>query len=239
MSDEQFGQHIQIIYQQMVILQIYMMQLPPLLQKQVAKVIEEMTTAFGNLQLSYEEMQTSLEAAAVVEEELIQQNQRAIIERRYYYDLFQFSPDAYLVTDANGLILEANSAIARLLKIPQSYLAGKPLAVFIAQSDRQIFRTLLNQLSSVNDVQHWEMNLCPRDGETFAAKLKVAIIRDDSGFIQALRIGVHDMSEYSHAQPAQLNQQNAQAETTTPALSLPQRLDGLQVLVVDDEADAR
>lgn len=243
MSDEQFGQHIQIMQQQMAVLQSYMMQLSPLLQKQVAEVIEEIATVLGNLQLNYEEMQTSLEASAVIDEELILQNQQALIERRYYYDLFQLSPDAYLVTDVNGLILEANCAIARLLKMPQTYIAGKPLAVFITQGDRQIFRTLINQLSSVHDdVQHWEINLCPRGGEPFAAKLKVAIVRDDSGFSQALRISVHDMSEYQRtlAQPVQrLNAEDIPAQVKAPLAVLPQRLDGLQVLVVDDEVDAR
>lgn len=161
----------------MAVLSSYMMQLSPLQQKKVAEVQDKIAVAFGNLELVSEEMQTSLEAALVVEEELLQQNQQAITERQHYYDLFQFCPGAYLVTDAKGLILEANSAIARLLNVPQIYLAGKPLAVFIAEGDRPCFRTLLNQLSSVSDVQNWEMSLCPRHGKPFAALLKVAIDR--------------------------------------------------------------
>ena len=43
---------------------------------------------------------------------LFQQNQQAIAERQHYYELFQLSPDAYLVTDTNRLIPEANGAIA-------------------------------------------------------------------------------------------------------------------------------
>jgi PAS domain S-box-containing protein len=242
MSDEQFRQHIQAIYQQMAVLHSCMMQLSPALQKQVAEVIEKMATVFGNLELIYEQMQTSLEASAVVVEELLQQNQQAIAQRQHYYDLFQFCPDAYLVTDANGLILDANGAIAKLLNIPQGYLPGKPLAVFIALCDRSCFRTSLNQLSLVSDVQHWEMSLCPKHGEPFAALLKVAIARDDSGFIEALRIGVHDISQYKQVVtlPAfALNSEDMQAGVTTPRTFVPQALDGLQVLVVDDEADAR
>ena len=242
MSDEQKRQPIQIIYQQMAVVSSYMMQLSPPLQKQVVEVIEEMAAALGNLQLIYEEMQTSLEASDVVESGLLEQNQSAIAERQHYYDLFQFCPEAYLVTDANGLILDANCAIAQLLKIPQSYLPGKPLAAFVAQGDRSCFRTLLNQLSKASNVQNWQINLCPRQGEPFAAKLKVAIARDDRGAIEALRIGVHDISEYKQVvtQPAfALNREDIPAEVTTPLTSLPQALDGLQVLVVDDEADAR
>jgi PAS domain S-box-containing protein len=241
MSDEQKRQPIQIIYQQMAVVSSYMMQLSPPLQKQVAEVIEDMAAALGNLQLIYEEMQTSLEASDVVESGLLEQNQSAIAERQHYYDLFQLSPDAYLVTDANGLILDGNCAIAQLLKIPQSYLPGKPLAAFVAQGDRSCFRTLLNQLSLASNVLNWEICLCPRQGEPFAAKLKVAIARDDSGSIEALRIGVHDISEYKQVvtQPAALNYEDMPAGVTTFPTSLPPALDGLQVLVVDDEADAR
>lgn len=239
MSDAQFREHIQIIYQQMAVLHSYMMQLPTLQQKQVAEVLEEVAATLEDFQVTGEEMQTSLEASAVVEEGLLEQNQQVITELWHYYDLFQFCPDAYLVTDANGLILEANSAIAQLLNVPQSYLAGKPLAVFVPQVARKIFRTLLNQLSPAKDIFSWQLSLCPRQKKPFAAKLNVAIARDDSGTITALRMSVHDISEYSYAQSVQLNQQNAQAETTTSVLSLPQALDGLQVLVVDDEVDVR
>lgn len=242
MSDELFRQQIQIINRQMAILHSYTMQLSPALQKQVSEVLEETAAALGNLQLISEEMQTNLEASAVVEEELFQQNQQAMQERQYYYDLFQFSPDAYLLTDVDGVILSANEAVAKLLNVPQIYLAGKPLATYITQSDRSCFRTLLNQLPVVSDVQNWEMNLCPRQSEPFAALLKVAVARDNSGFIQALRIGVHDINEYKQVvtQPAlALNSEDIPAQVTTPLTQLPQALDGLQVLVVDDEADAR
>ena len=241
MSNEQFRQNIQIIRQQMAVLPSYIMQLSPAQLGQVTEVLEEIATALENLQLIYEEMETSLEASAVVEEELLQQNHEFITKSHYYYDLFQLSPDAYLVIDANGVILEANMAIALLLKIPQSYLAGKPLAVFIAQDERPLFRTLLNQLPFVSDVQHWEMSLCPKGGEPFAAQLNVAITRDYFGVIEALRIGVHDISEYKHVtQPvARLEQEDIQVHVTTPLTSVPQALDGLHVLVVEDEADAR
>ncbi|MBE9019107.1 response regulator [Chroococcidiopsidales cyanobacterium LEGE 13417] len=241
MSDENFRGYIQLIHQQIAVLHNYMMQLSSPLQKKVTEALEEIAAALENLQLDIEEMQTSLEASAVVEEELFGQNQQAMQERQYYYDLFQFSPDAYLVTDSNGVILKANRAIATLLHVPQNYLVGKPLAVYIAQSDRMSFRALLNQLPFVSDVQNWEINLCPRGGNSFAALLKVAQCLDDAGAIEGLRIGVHDMSEYKQvAQPAfALNREDIPAQVTTPLTVLPHTLDDLQVLVVDDETDAR
>lgn len=242
MSDEQFRQDIQAIYQQMRAVNSCMMHLAPGQQRQVAEALQEITAALDHLQLLYEEMQTSLEASDVVEEELLVQNQQALAERQYYYDLFQYCPDAYALVDADGLILEANQALARLLNVPQSHLAGQSLAAFVADVDDQKFCTLMSQLFAMGDVQHCEMSLRPRQGKPFAALLKVAIAGDNWGAIEALRIGVHDINQYKQVvtQTAlALTWEDLQAQVTTPLTSLPPALDGLQVLVVDDEADAR
>lgn len=71
------------------------------LQPEDSAAWQEIDAALEDLQVIYEQMQMSLEAAAVVEEELFQQKQHS-------QNLFQFSPIAYLLTDADGLILEAN-----------------------------------------------------------------------------------------------------------------------------------
>src|SRR5437773_144734 len=90
---------------------------------------EEASTALG----------TTVEEMRVAEEELRQQNEElersrleVEAERRRYQDLFDFAPDGYLVTDAMGMIREANRAAAELLGVAAPYLAGKPLANFVA-----------------------------------------------------------------------------------------------------------
>ena len=243
MSEEQFIQHFQATHAQLTALHGYVMPCLQGQQEQIAEIFAAIAASLESLQLSYEEMQTSLEASTVIEEELLQQSEQVVVERQRYYDLFHFAPDAYLLTDANGLILEANAAARKLLNIPQNFLIRKPLIVFVAQEDRQVFRSYLSQLSQVEGVQDWEFSLCPRDGELFAAQLNVAVVRDLSDNITALRIGIRDISQYKKtvAQPLQLleQQQDEVALDTTPVSSLPRSLDGLQVLIVDDEADAR
>jgi PAS domain S-box-containing protein len=238
MSQEQFIQHIRDIHAQMAALRGYAIPLSRGNTEQIAEIFNSIATSLDSLQLNYEEMQTNLEASTVVEEELLQQSEQALAQRHHYYDLFQFAPDASLLTDAKGLILEANQAAAKLLNVPQNYLIRKPLAVFVPE--RQEFYSCLNQLDRVEGVRDWEINLHPRNGEPFAAQLKIATVRDASGEVAALRIGIRDISQYKQmvAEPLQLlEQEDELARETTP--SLPQALDGLRVLVVDDEADAR
>ncbi len=129
----------------------------------------------------WEELQNSLEELLVAEEELKAQNDELVIartqleaERRRYYDLFEFAPDSYLVTDEAGIIQQANRAAAKLLNISQQFLIGKPLINFISFEERRNFRSKLNQLRQINWMQEWEVTLCPRDNPALNAAVTVS-----------------------------------------------------------------
>ncbi|MBV9385368.1 MAG: response regulator [Chroococcidiopsidaceae cyanobacterium CP_BM_ER_R8_30] len=231
MGDEQLRAYSQEIWRRIATL-----------PREDVKDWQKIAAALEDLHVLYEEMQTSLETAEIVEETLLKQNQRLTAEHQRYYDLFHAAPFAYLVTDANGIILEANQAIAQLLNVPQPLLVGKPFAVLVAEDTRRAFRIRLSQLSQTNEVQIWEFSLCPRKREPFVAQLHVALSCNQSGLIEALRIGVYDISQYQQrvAQlPQQQNLEEIRAEGLMLMPQLPQSLDGLHVLVVDDEADVR
>src|SRR5262249_31034035 len=75
--------------------------------------------AAGMLEKSMTELLTTLEEHRVAEEELRTQNEELVqtreaaeTQRQRYQELFEFAPDAYLVTDAEGMIQEANRAAA-------------------------------------------------------------------------------------------------------------------------------
>lgn len=77
----------------------------------------------------------------------LKKSQEALLEERQRYrDLFEFAPEAYLVTDVNGVIREANHAAAELLARPWRFLIGKPLPGLVAIKERRDFRTQLNLL---------------------------------------------------------------------------------------------
>lgn len=194
---------------------------------------EQVNAALENLQVTYEQMQLNLDAMEVVEEEFFRQKQ-------HYQDLFQFSPIPCMLTNADGLILEANQAIGNLLNLPHIYLVGKPLAIYVAQGDRPSFRTRLQQLAHSTGTQVWQLNLCPRNRQPVEAALHVATVRHPNGSIESLRIGVCNLSQvqltvaHSTDQPVSA----VRPRQKIPVPQLPQSLDGLRVLVVDDDADA-
>ncbi len=234
MNEDEFTRHIQIISQQIEALHRYTMQ-SPTQQHVVVEALEEIASSLENLQLLQEQMETSLEAMEVIQEELLQQNEYLAKQRER---LFESAPDGSLLTNAQGIILEANRAAGELLNVLPSFLVGKPLVNFVAEAERSVFRTKLNQLSCVHSVQEWEMLICPRGGQPFDASLMVAPVRDFNSLV-SLRISVLDITKYKQANLQQLQAAATQLLPLAAAVELPRSLDGLQVLFVDDEADAR
>ncbi|PMB47668.1 PAS sensor protein [Fischerella thermalis CCMEE 5201] len=211
----------------------------PTQEKVVAEALEKITASLENLQLSQEEIQANLEVTELIEEELQQQNEYLAVESQFYYDLFQFAPDAYLLTNSQGVILKANHGAATLFNVLPSFLIGKPLAIFVPEPERPVFRSKLNQLSVMDSVQEWETVMCPRGGQPFDASLMVAPIRNTSGPLVSLQMSIRDVTKYKQVN---LQPQSVTARQLLPeaaAVETPHSLDGLEVLFVDDEADAR
>jgi PAS domain S-box-containing protein len=147
-----------------------------------------------------EELRVALEELHVAEEELREQNEALIaahetiaVEKQRYRDLFEFAPDAYLVTDMYGSVREANQIAAALFNVEHKHLIGKPLINFIPENQRRPFRTVLNQLLTIRRVQEWELPMSRRNGKTFEAALTVESICEE-GKPTTLRWLVRDIT---------------------------------------------
>ncbi|HLO51283.1 MAG TPA: PAS domain S-box protein [Kamptonema sp.] len=139
------------------------------------------------LSVALEELQVASEVLQQVNEDLVASRQEIETERLRYKDLFDFAPDGYLVTDSQGVIKEANLAGAALLKVQSDRLVGKPLTVFVAESERRNFRTQLNLLQRGETVKNWLVTLQPRKGEAFRVALTVTLIENSAGGLEGLR----------------------------------------------------
>lgn len=166
-----------------------------------------------------ENLQVALEELHVAEAELQSQNEQLAIahedlqaERRRYQELFEFAPDAYLITDLQGTVQEANQAAGELFQITPYRLMGKPLVSFVQEEQRRPFRTTLNQLPTIDRVQEWELNLLGRNQTHFEAAVTVKTARNGSGDAIALRWLIRDITARKRAeeQMRQLQLQNLQ-----------------------------
>jgi len=159
----------------------YQSELPP--SELQAKLLAELNLALHELQ-----------AAAL---ELLRQNNEIEEERSRYQDLFDFAPDGYLVTDGEGVIIEANLAATQLFKVSRALLIGKPLAMFVRYEDRLQFRTRLAEKKAGNVLQsdNWELYMTSSQREPFPVSLTVGNVVTSSGKTSELRWLLRDITE--------------------------------------------
>jgi PAS domain S-box-containing protein len=130
------------------------------------------------------EILQAVEELRVVEEELRQQNEALAAahreleeERRRYQHLFQYAPDAYLLTDLAGIVREANLSAARLLNVKPQFLPGKAVVSFVALEDRPRTRAELGRWRSEPTPKILELRLQPRNRDAFDAAIALSVAR--------------------------------------------------------------
>lgn len=151
---------------------------------------------------AFKELYSNSKMVQLAAEELYQQNEELIqtrnlleAERQRYQNLFEFAPDGYLVTNAEGIVKEANPAAAKLLNISQQFLIGKLMTNFISLEERQCFRTELNQLSQSDRIKELVLRLQQHCGEFFDAALTVAVVRNQYGRVSSLHWLLRNINE--------------------------------------------
>ncbi|MEA5572004.1 ATP-binding protein [Calothrix sp. UHCC 0171] len=130
------------------------------------------------LSSALEELTVILEELNVQYEELVQTRQELELERQRYWELFEFAPDAYIVTDTAGVIQQANQFTAGFFGIRKEFLVGKPLVVFISKAERKAFHDKLNHTAELLQHRHWQVEITPRRGEAFPAAIAVTAVYD-------------------------------------------------------------
>ncbi len=196
------------------------------LASQVAVETEPLDEALKALYFVLEELHTA-------DEELLEQNRHLLttqqlleIERQRYATLFELAPDGYLVTDANGLICQANRAAAALCGWPQRDLEQKPLLLFVAAGDRLRFQA---RLAAPQAQQDWEISLAGKNREPVTVAITVASLKGTQGqattllwllrditprkqIERQLQLAHADLEQQVAARTAELTQANARLQ---------------------------
>lgn len=157
------------------------------------------------------ELANSVEELRVAEAELRQQadalaaaHAEAEAGLARYRELFEFSPDSYVVTDAQGVIREANRAAGAMLELAPQVLLGKPLATFIPTKDRRAFRQELLKVLQLGARRDWELTMQPRRADPFPALITVATAPpSSSGEPPLLRWLIRDITEHKRLEAEQ------------------------------------
>ena len=123
-------------------------------------------------------------------------------ERQKYFELFDFAPDAYFITDARGVIREANIAATQLLGVRAQFLTGKSLPGFFDEPARKVYRHQLDQLCGSERSDDWEISLQPRHGSPTAVSVSIGRIARNDDRVVGYRWVVRDISKRKQAENA-------------------------------------
>ena len=123
-------------------------------------------------------MELALEELDAMWEELQAQSAMLARENERYAEFFEYSPDAYVITDAGGGIREANRAARELLGVDPGVVRGRALADYVGADDRVAFltRTVGLMLGAGAKPASWQARLQPADGEALTAEFSVRAI---------------------------------------------------------------
>ena len=172
------------------------------------------TETLEELSVGLEELQVASEESRLQNEELAMARRHAETDRQRYLELFDFAPEGYVVTDLDGTIQEANRAASTLLSVPQRFLHGKPLTLFVGEEDLKAFRTQLARFPALERLEDWEITLRPRDRKPFLAAITVTTVPGSHGKPSSLRWMIHDISERKR-----INEELRQSENRFRSLS--------------------
>lgn len=137
-----------------------------------AKIL--LSKAIATLNVTVEELQVAIEEIYAQNQELLETRQALETERQRYQELFEEAPDGYIETDNQGTIARANRTAVTLLGFSQRSLIGKPLDLFIDDSDRDLFRLQIVALERQRTITGWEVNLKPQNSPPVAVELSVS-----------------------------------------------------------------
>ncbi len=130
MNVEQFSKNAEAFHKRLASLQETTRAMSWISPDLLPEASKELLATSNALQLAAEELYLQ-------NEELI--GRRFLLEKecQSYQDLFELGAEAYLITNAEGIIEAANLAACNLLNVSKQFLVGKPIINFISPEECQ------------------------------------------------------------------------------------------------------
>ncbi|HLG15497.1 MAG TPA: PAS domain S-box protein [Blastocatellia bacterium] len=130
------------------------------------------------LRVAVEEMRVAEEESRRQNEDLAESHEETERQRRRYQELFDLAPGGYVITDANGNILEANRAAVSLLASEPGRLGGVQLTALLAREDQPGLSRALTGLREGAAAQELEAHVEVRGHPPVEVALKAVPVRN-------------------------------------------------------------
>jgi len=142
-----------------------------------------LTAAVDELRERAERLHEASEDLAAHNARLIAAQRELEDERARYRELFELAPDAFLLTDTDGIVVEANDRATALLTGERGVLVGRPLAAFVEAASSDEFQRRLVELAKAGGRRTAEVRIGTGDGPMLDVEARVATVaqRSDGG----------------------------------------------------------
>jgi diguanylate cyclase (GGDEF)-like protein len=171
------------------------------LNKRISENIVQLTETSPETAQELVELLEQIKQAGAELEKRWQELQAANVQSGFS---LESAPGGFLKTDEEGLILEADHALAVLLHTSQRRLCRKLISSFIPIEEQADFYTHLAMANESNTVVEWKTHLKLRDEVTLPALITVFRTQVVSGETPMLRWLVRDIAAFPQIVPSQL-----------------------------------
>ena len=165
-------------------------------------------TDAGNLEQSRRELRTAKRELQAQDAELRAAYEALDTERRRYAHLFDIAPDALLVTDIEGRIVEANSTAVEMLEVSAGVVSGKALSEFLPPPAQKRFAAALGTLAKGEPIAECDLSLQRGDEQKRIVNARAVTTIDGNEVRWALREVTAE-----RAMEAELREANARLES--------------------------
>lgn len=104
----------------------------------------------------------------------------------YFKELFELAPAAYIVTDADLTIEDANTAAVKLLRKQLDQLIGKPLTMFVEPGERAVFHKMVTESLIARKQLVQPLTLQSVSGEAVEVVYSACVVHDAKGSVSAV-----------------------------------------------------
>lgn len=112
-----------------------------------------------------------------------------------YAAIVEFSSDAILSKDREGLITSWNPAAARIYGYSADEAIGRPISILIPEHRAGEERQILDRVLAGERMDHYETERVTKDGRQLTVSLSVSPIRDDTGAVVGASVVARDISD--------------------------------------------
>ncbi len=154
-----------------------------------------------------------------MQNEALRESQIAIdTVRAHYFELYDLAPVAYCTVSEQGLIWQANLAVAKLFGQARNVLLNQPFFRHIFAEDQDVYYLGRRRLASSREPQSLELRLVRHGGEPFWVALTLAMGQDAGGKPE-IRMVLTDISERKNAEAERARLRQTLLETHAELIS--------------------